>query len=381
MIFEHPNLFILIVPVLFIGIKMLLAKKRRFLVVMRMLVLILLICALANPYTLKLTKTQDEAPGVVVVDDTTNSMGIFKTGEADAIVVMLKDKTPISKRVIPEGERTALGDAIITYSSQADHIILVSDLNSNHGREMADALEVVSRTGATVYAIKQEPEKNDLSIELAGSKNIIVGNDNQFRVIVRQAKDNGQAGYDLEVSVDGKIILRESVTQKGRMNIILVPYTFEKLGVHEMKAVLIPSGEDLRSENNVFYKSIYVVPKPKILLVSPDKSLSSPLSVVLTSLYDVTTTSAVPDLDGYKSVVLDDLPLSYLGEAEISRIKGFVSNGGGLVAVGGPRSYERGGYFDSALESILPVESVASKYLGNDTNIIVIIDVLSLIHI
>ena len=66
--------------------------------------------------------------------------------------------------------------------------------------------------------------------------------------------------------------------------------------------------------------------------------------------------------------------ISTLSEAQINEIKKYVSNGGGLVVVGGERAYNYGNYLNSSLEGILPVISKPSEYKGG-RNLVLILDV------
>jgi len=49
---------------------------------------------------------------------------------------------------------------------------------------------MVSQTGTRVFAVEQKPLHNDASVEIESSKNIIIGNENVFNVVIRQAGDD-----------------------------------------------------------------------------------------------------------------------------------------------------------------------------------------------
>jgi len=89
-------------------------------------------------------------------------------------------------------------------------------------------------------------------------------------------------------------------------------YTFKKLGTHTMEATITPAGEDWFPINNKFYKSVYVVPKPKVIAITDDAS--SPLYQIIESLYTVDRTDSVPDnLTKFRSVVIDNKGAAMLG--------------------------------------------------------------------
>ncbi|MGH7857961.1 MAG: glutamine amidotransferase, partial [Candidatus Binatia bacterium] len=63
----------------------------------------------------------------------------------------------------------------------------------------------------------------------------------------------------------------------------------------------------------------------------------------------------IPDLSGFGAVILNDVPLRDLPRGAASEIRSFVRGGGGLVMVGGTRSFGLGGYGGSPIEEALPV--------------------------
>ena len=79
---------------------------------------------------------------------------------------------------------------------------------------------------------------------------------------------------------------------------------------------------------------------------------------VLNNLYNVSAVSNYPGaaaLEGSKVLVLDNQLINSFSEAQMKEIKNYVSNGGGLVVVGGEQAYNYGNYLNSSLEEILPV--------------------------
>lgn len=63
------------------------------------------------------------------------------------------------------------------------------------------------------------------------------------------------------------------------------------------------------------------MPKPEVLLVT---NVSSPLAVSLKDLYRLTVSSDLPQtLDGYKAVVLDDVPY----RSHLNRLGGICARG------------------------------------------------------
>jgi len=364
--FAQPLILLLISPLVLAGWYAIRKGISKPLIISRIIILSLLIVALASPFTLGTSTVRDEAPRITVVSDQTMSMDLFNKDTGQKLFEALKSKTPTTLRQFA-GIKSPIGDEVIQDAEGNNNIVLVSDGNNNYGKDLSDAISFVSRTGTRVFAVRQTPLHNDASVEIESAKNLIIGNENVFNIIVRQA--GNETSYGLDVNIDGTSVLSETITQTERIKITPVPYTFNSLGAHRVTATITPSGEDRFKLNNIFYKSVFVVPKPKVLAVTDDTS--SPLFTIASSLYEVTPTSSVPDdLSPYKTVILDNKEAAQLS-ADVLRT--YVAGGGGLVVVGGDASYDKGSYNNSPVEAMLPIISRAGEYKGG-RNLVILID-------
>jgi Mg-chelatase subunit ChlD len=368
--FENLEYLLGVLPVIVIGWVLIHKGARRSLIWSRMIIVSLLVIALAGPYNPVTVTETDETPTITVLSDETESMDIFESGTAEEIFDKLQDTTPARMEKM-RGLRSDIGDEILASSTGDDHIIVVSDGNNNFGSDLAETIDFVSDTGTVVYAVTQTPEKNDLSVEITGARTAVLGNENLVGVEVRQAE--GNTTYKLSIEVDGSPVSSQTVTQISPLKIVSFSSTFQSLGPHLITA-RISSGDDMRSDNNVFNKTIYVVPKPRILLVSPDAD--SPLYKVLRSLYETNTVSFIDDanLTDYKAVVLDNINDGRLSGSSIEKLREYTAGGGGLLVVGGDNSYDYGEYLGSPIEAILPVESYSSAYAGS-VNVVLVLDI------
>ncbi|MDD4249060.1 MAG: VWA domain-containing protein [Methanosarcina sp.] len=369
---ESPEMLLLIIPVIVAGFY-LLRKTKTKLVEWRMLVALLLVLALAAPYTTVTQTISEEDTSLVLVQDQTASMGIFPEETGTDLYQALTADTPTAL-VQLTGEKTSLGDAVTQYSGLGNQIVLVTDGNSNSGKDFSDALKFAKDADTPVYLVQPELETNDLSVEMLGDKTVVVNNQNEFEIVVRQASEQS-VSYFLEIFVDGQLSQSRQFTQDTRDNTIPINQAFKTLGAHNMNVRITPSGEDLNAVNNEFYKSIYVIPKPKLTLVTGETG--SPLAKVLSNLYEVSVVNGYPgagNLTDSKVLVLDNQFIDTFSEAEIKEIKNYVSNGGGLIVVGGNQAYNYGKYLNSSLEEVLPVISKPSEYKGG-RNLVLMLDV------
>ena len=363
--FEHPLVLLLISPLILAGLYAIRKGISKWIIISRIIILGLLIIALASPYSLGISTVRDDAPRITVVSDQTLSMDLFNKELGKKVFDAIQPKTPTKFREFA-GIKSPIGDEVIG-ASENNNLVLVTDGNGNYGKDLFDAISFVSQTGTRVFAVEQKPLHNDASVEIASAKNIIIGSENIFNVIVRQA--GSDIRYRLDVEVDGTPVFSDSITQKEREKVIPISYLFTQLGSHRMKATITPATEDRFNLNNVFYRSIFVVTKPRVLVVTGDTD--SPLYTITKSLYDVTTAGSVPtDISSYKTVIIDNKAAAELN-ADI--LRDYAGNGGGLVVVGGESSYDKGLYNKSRIEAILPIISRAGEFKGG-RNVLILID-------
>lgn len=366
--FMNPLVLLLISPVVLGGLYAIRRGVSKYLILSRVIILSLLIIALASPFTMGTTTVKDDVPRITVLSDQTMSMDLYNMDAGKKIYEAIKSKTPTTYREFA-GMTSPVGDEIIG-ASENNNIVLVSDGNANYGKDLADAVSYVSKTGTRVFAVNQKLLHNDMSVEIAGAKNLIVGNENTFTIVVRQAGES--ARYRLDVKIDDKPVSLpdgSNVVQTEQTKTIPVSYIFKTLGTHTVEAVITPDSEDWFPTNNKFYKSVYVVPKPKMLAITDDTG--SPLYEIIESLYAVDRAGSIPDdLTKYRVVVIDNMGAGMMGG---DSLKNYVGSGGGLVVVGGDASYDKGNYNNSPVEAMLPIISRAAEYRGGK-NLVIAVD-------
>lgn len=368
--FEHPEMFGLIIPVLIGGAYILRKARQKGLIVSRMIVLTLLIIALASPYTLSPRVTVDDSPNLVLIADETDSMGLFDRQASTNLYEYLAANTPTTL-VTLSGDKTALGDAIMQYATGDNQILMVTDGNSNSGTDIEEALKFAQDIGTTVYYVQPETKFNDLSVQIVGDKTVIQGNKNRFDVIVSQAMEQ-ESSYRIDFYYDETHFYRDKTLTGYQEKVDFSDIKFTKLGAHTLKVVITPSGYDHDPINNVFYKTVYVVPKPKITAIGLESG--SPLAYSLQNLYDVSTATDLSGIDGKKAIVVDNVHANSFSQSDVAKLQEFLNDGHGIVVVGGDRSYNFGNYLGSPIEEILPVVSRPTDWTGG-RNVVLLLDV------
>ncbi len=368
---ESPEMLWLIIPALIAGLYLLKKGTKKGLIISRIVVAILLIIALASPFTLVPRITTDDNPDLVIISDETDSMELFVNGTASELYEAMTAKTSASL-VRLTGDSTALGDAIVQYATGDNQIVLVTDGNSNTGEDLEDALQFAKETGTTVYYVQPELETNDMSVQIVGDKTVILKNENQFDIVVSQAMDQ-EISYNYELYSDDTLIRSGKVTQTTREKSLPVTQVkFTKLGAHTLKAIIKPSGSDVDSINNQYYKAVYAIPKPTIRAIGLETN--SPLADILLNLYDVSTSGELNNIDTKKAIIIDNTHANSFTEADVKELEDYLNDGRGIVVVGGDRSYNYGDYLDSPIEEILPVLSKPTDWSGG-RNIVLVLDI------
>ncbi|MGI8603549.1 MAG: VWA domain-containing protein [Verrucomicrobiales bacterium] len=130
-------------------------------------------------------------------------------------------------------------------------------------------------------------------------------------------------------------------------------------GAHRYEALIQPPQQD-RLGNNRFEAWIEISGGPRVLLVT--KYLNDPVSETLRKQGFVVETVTLPapptlgQLAGAKAVILNNVPAFDLPNDFLNSLSFYVrEQGGSLMMTGGRQSFGAGGYFESPVDSLLPV--------------------------
>ena len=372
--FEKPIFLIFMIPaliLLFIIIKKDFVKlsyenikarnNLRFSIfLLRSLTIILLIIALASPFLLEERLITGD-PFVKIVVDNSTSYDLFNKAIGEKL--RLEFEKEIGTEIVYMGDdlKSDIGDRVLENLKQGESILLISDGQNNHGIDLGDIALYANKLNATINVLDNKPEKEDFRIEVRGPSKVSAGVENIFTVSI---DGTSVKKHHITIFVDGVKLLDTTVDQDIKF--------VQKFGdgYHKIEARL--DTKDHFIENNVFYKTIKVVKKPKILLVSEQ---NTPFQLLIKDIYDVEVLTAVPpDLSPYYAVILNDLPAEKL-DSSVTLMNDFLNEGNGLIVIGGKYSYERGNYKDSLIESILPVFVSGAARQEGDNNIAIVIDI------
>ena len=341
--------------------------QRLIFFIIRSSIFALLLIGIASPFLMETTTIKGN-PRITILVDNSTSFNLFESGIEKELTSKLKGKIPVSVRRIATGDKSAIGDGILNNIERDENVLVITDGNNNDGKLLGDIMLLASSLNATVSTIDMEPIKSDVGIEVLGVSEAIRDTEEAFIVNVNNVGEN--TPYTLEVRFDDEIVIAES-DDKSRTFLLN-----KKLseGYHKITAELLNvESDDYFKQNNKYYKTVKVVPRPEVLFVSEK---SSPLASELGKIYDLTTLDTIPnDLSSYLAVILNDMPANKF-LPHVTSLSNYVSDGNGLFVVGGQSSYDRGSYKGSLIETLMPVKVGAGEESEkSDVYIVIVIDI------
>lgn len=308
-----------------------------------------------------LKKALDQMPG-------DNQYGIVTFGKNSVVEQFLTKEDHFSHILsLPDREATNFEDAIsralaMIPANDAGRIVLLTDGKETKGNLASTASALLSRQVellAYVYeGAEAGPDAYVENVELPGY--LYPGDLYTMTVTV-------ESNYETEAEI--QIWAGETQTESYGVHLSRGTNQFrfrqEVTGEQvENFEVRVAAKGDTCGENDSYHAYSVVDAAPKVLLVSGLGEDSSQYEALLQNAgcnFDVVTAIGAPDslekLLEYRSILLENVFLSDLPEGFLANIETYVKDYGcGLVCMGGDESFALGGYRDSVLETVLPVD-------------------------
>ena len=292
-------------------------------------------------------------------------------------VVLFGDNTKIDKILNKKKEYKSINEKPITTATNiqeavesslalfekgtSKRIVLITDGEENQG----DILKSISllneqKIDFNVYKIKGETGNEVYVDNVKIPDNISVGE--EFSVTV-----NIKANYATKAKLTlfsgrNKVSEQEVQVQKGNNSFVFRDK--QSSGGFKSYRVLLEATDDSNKINNEVSAFTNVIDKPNILIINGIKGDSTELEKILqNSGANIKTISpgaspnSLNELLEYKTIVLNNVHRDDLTNGFMNNIEAYVKDyGGGIITFGGEDSYALGGYKDTALEKILPVD-------------------------
>lgn len=338
---------------------------RALITLTRLIIFLLLVIALASPFRLEEKIVKGDL-SLTILSDSSDSFQLFDTSAAETLKTRLEQYLPVNMVKIATGNRSALADGILNSVKGDDSVLLITDGNNNAGHDLGDVMIFAANLNSTISALDLQPMKKDTAVTIEGPRSGIVGGEVTF--VTKATQVGGDQTYTAGIEIDGNKIQEQ--TASGTQEFSVTKQLSE--GYHRVTVRV--QIDDTFAANNVYYHTIHVVPKPTIAFVTKK---NSPMTAQLSELYHVDITPDIPsDVNRYMAVIMNDIPSNEIPQAKVAALTDYVTEGGGLLVIGGENAYDLGEYKDSLFETLLPVRSgVGEKEPEKKVNVVIVIDI------
>lgn len=243
-------------------------------------------------------------------------------------------------------------------------IVLFSDGNQNSGDALREArLAAAKDVDVDVFMLSAQQGHEVMVEQVVVPPR--VRKDANFNVRAIISSDTAQDAQ-LLVTRDGSPLEPMPVHLKAGTNVLDLPNKMSEGGYHEFQVTVVPNNtqSDTFAANNTGYAFTDVEAAGRVLLIRGKPQTQTELYQALESTgvpVDVGTINALPgsvkDFARYDCVLLDDVDATRLAPAQMTELARWVKEfGGGLVLIGGDSSFGPGGYKNTPLEQVSPVD-------------------------
>ncbi|MBI4144390.1 VWA domain-containing protein [Candidatus Woesearchaeota archaeon] len=332
-------------------------KIQRVLFITRTVLCLLLLIGLASPY-INTEKTIEGDPVIKILIDNSSSMTALEKFDTK-IIEELKKKTPVEVRTIAQPEISDIGEAVLSSLGAFESALLVSDGNVNKGANLADVAVLARQINSSVNAIKLSTKEKDSAVTIQAPEKTTEDVDTEIKVSVTGNNIPTRLTIDGNPVYDGTLTGTTAVTRKL------------KQGYHKITATI--NNPDFFQQNNNYLKTIKTV-KPVKTLFLTEKGETQILSL-LRQAYNIEPVSQLPEnLEDYYTIIMDDIPASNANK-HVEKLTQYLTEGNGILVIGGKNSYENGQYRNSLFEKLLPVNIGRPQKREGDMNVVIVIDI------
>ena len=241
-------------------------------------------------------------------------------------------------------------------------IVLLSDGLQNVS-DLNPLLDLVRASGIEIFSIPLSSERTDevWVRDLQLPSHVTSGQTFAVRAIV---ESTAVKPVEIHLHRDGGPVSDPlSITLKpGKQEIRLAAQRIDEQGSYTYHLKI--SAQDAILENNEAYGNVSVGGQPHVLYVEGDAGQAEVLKQVLESSGFVVNvilphqfTTDLIDLQSSAVVILSNVSADDFANAQMELIEGYVRDlGKGLVVIGGARAFGMGGYHNTPLERVMPVD-------------------------
>jgi uncharacterized membrane protein len=260
-------------------------------------------------------------------------------------------------------EAIRLGMAMFP-SDVAKRIVLLSDgVETTGNAEEAARLAAVMGVQIDVYPLQREagPE-----IIIGAVKAPSTVNEGEIFDLDITVESQTETQATLTILSSGSVVYTDTVNLKVGSNPFTIPLRTPKQGFNDLRVQIAPlnASADTFYQNNSLATFTEVTGPPRVLMITENAEEIAALLPAMQNTgiqVDVVGPTELPiglaSLAAYKTIVMANVSATQLTDSRMKTLQTYVRDlGGGLVVIGGPNSYGVGGYFQTPLEEMLPVD-------------------------
>jgi Mg-chelatase subunit ChlD len=379
----EPLWLLLVVPLFAVLLRY--PQPGRLLNVLRVVTLLLIVCALAGLGV----RLPSRAGTVVVVVDRSRSMpGGSDTahkelidllhsamGSSDKLAVVSFGQTVAVDRapgddkftgfvheVGPDG--SSLGDgldvALSLIPKDAPGRVLVFSDGRWTGRDPTPLAGVAANRGVAIdYRHRSRPTAGDLAVVRVDAPTAVAPGEGFLITAWIQSPVEDNVMY--EILRGDQVIASGTQRVTAGLNRLMVRDRATDPGSQTYRVRVRAAAEDPVPENNTARALVGVTgPRPILHLTPTATSGLTPLlkagGLDVRAMPPERFNFTLEELSGYSAVILENVPAEAIGTRNMETLASWVrASGSGLIVTGGRQSYGPGGYYKSPLEPILPV--------------------------
>lgn len=255
-----------------------------------------------------------------------------------------------------------LGESLLDGSTK-QRLVIVSDGRTNAGN-LEDEIERLNALGMVVEVHTVSGElRTDAAIGTIDVPSF-VNEGESYEASVEVLSSISSRG-DLELLSDGEVIARETVDLVPGSNVFTYSIDASAPGLQDVTARIQIAGDEV-DQNDQTMTAVEVRGPASVLIVEGSEGEGKIIKDALEArglLVEATTTEDFPtinELSLHRAVLLVNVSARQLKDEQVGTLGTFVRDlGRGMVVVGGDNSYALGGYQETELEALLPVDSEA----------------------
>jgi uncharacterized membrane protein len=303
-----------------------------------------------------------------------------------------------------DGEQTNMVEALEQASRESaglplSGVIVMSDGASNGegdlSSNLATTLNSFRARGLPVFTVGFGPTKLDGDVELVRAtapRRVLAGSPVTAELLVRAGE---QKSVKVDLTEDSHLLRSQQIpVQADATTVARITFTPSSPGLHRYTLAAVPSPDEPITDNNSQELVIDVVDaKPKIIYIEGEprweygklrEALAEEKNIILSSVLRSADgkfyrqgienadelvmgfPKSEEELFKYDAIIIGSVEATFFTFDQLKAIEQFVSRRGGtLLALGGPKSFNAGGYGSTPVADLLPIYLNGAKVSGD----------------